>query len=65
MSEQLLVYHGAPTLAGVKTGSLFTCNYQDEAQTYADIRRLNNKLVCKGIRILPLRLFDGKALIYI
>ena len=32
MSDQYLVRHCAPTLAGLKTGSLFTCPYGCQEQ---------------------------------
>ena len=41
MSEEILVRQGAPTLAGIKTGSLFPCPCEDKEALFADIRRLN------------------------
>lgn len=64
MSEGLLVCHCAPTLAGIKCGSLFSCPYEDTAQIVSTLRGLNRKLVPKGLRVLPLRYADGRALIY-
>ena len=49
MTEKLLVRNGAPTLAGMKTGSLFTCPYQSREEIQGDIRELNRRLVPKGI----------------
>ena len=65
MSEELLVRHGAPTLAGMKTGSLFSCACGDAAALRGDkgqrtyLQRShaglsagrNNALVNLGIRI--------------
>ena len=39
MSEEILVKQGAPTLAGIKTGSLFPCPCRDEGALLDDIRR--------------------------
>ena len=64
MSEDLLIRHCSPTLAGIKTGNLFSCACLDREELTKELRRLNRKLVPKGIRILPLRVRKGRALIY-
>ena len=46
MSEEYLVAHTAPTLAGLKTGSLFPCAYSSWPVLLREIRAL-------GIRVLP------------
>ena len=65
MSEEYLVRHCAPTLAGIKTANLFTCPCRNREKLLAFVRRTNAKLVRKGLRILPLRFSDEKALIYV
>ncbi|MBQ9844839.1 MAG: DUF3793 family protein [Oscillospiraceae bacterium] len=65
MSEHMLIDHCSPTLAGVKTGSLFTCDYKSKNKVYLEIRRINRILVPKGLRLLPLRFHKGKVLIYL
>ena len=65
MSESLLIHHCSPTLAGVKTGNLFTCDCKCKKEVNKEIRRLNRILVPKGLRIIPLRFHNGKALIYV
>ena len=65
MSDQYLVRHCAPTLAGLKTGSLFTCPYGCREELFRSIRRMNQRLLPKGLRVLPLRCSEHKALIYI
>lgn len=65
MSEELLVRHCAPTLAGMKTGNLFTCAYSSESDLRETVRRWNQTLSAKGIRVLPLRHGGSKALIYL
>ena len=35
MSEDSLVFHCAPTLAGIKSGSLFTCDYTKKSELLA------------------------------
>lgn len=65
MSEDMLIRYCAPTLAGLKTGSLFSCSCTNKEGLTRDICLINRKLVPKGIRILPLRVGEGKALIYV
>jgi len=65
MSEQLLVQHCSPTLAGIKTGNMFSCTFASLQEMKDTLRRLNGILVKKGIRVLPLRYRDNRALIYV
>ena len=65
MTEDYLVRNCAPTLAGLKTGNLFTCPCQDIEALLASVRRLNRRLTAKGLRLLPLRFSDSKALLYL
>ena len=64
MSEDLLIRHCSPTLAGIKTGNLFSCACPSRKDLTRDLCRLNKKLVPRGICILPLRVRKGCALIY-
>ena len=64
MSEDLLIRHCSPTLAGIKTGNLFSCACPSRKDLTRDLCRLNKKLVPRGIRILPLRVRKGRAFIY-
>ena len=65
MSEELLVRHGAPTLAGMKTGSLFSCACGDAAALRKELRRLNRMLAPRGLCLLLLRQTEGRALLYL
>lgn len=65
MSEWDLVKNCAPTLAGIKTGSLFTCPYESRDAVLASVRRFNERLGSKGLRALPMRFSEKKALIYV
>jgi hypothetical protein len=64
MSDELLVRQCAPTLAGVKTGSMFSCRFESVEELYFEIRRVNRILVPKGLCLLPLRVSGKRALIY-
>ncbi|MBE6883963.1 MAG: DUF3793 family protein [Ruminococcaceae bacterium] len=65
MSEELIIRHCSPTLAGLKTGNLFSCSYESKEILNNELRKLNRKLSSKGLRVLPLRISDQKALIYL
>lgn len=65
MSEELLVRHCSPTLAGMKTGNIFSCSYTNSSDLRDFLRRLNQTLVKKGLRVLPLRIQQNCALIYV
>lgn len=65
MGEEMLVRYCSPTLAGIKTGNMFTCPYESKVQVIRDIRRLNQRLVPKGLCILPLRYSKGHVLVYV
>lgn len=65
MSEVDIVRNCAPTLAGLKTGSTFVCPYLSEEQLYSSLRAVNCKLRPKGVRLIPLRKRENRALIYV
>ena len=65
MSEENLVRQCAPTLAGIKTGTIFPAPFSSLAELTAEIRELNRILVPKGLRLLPLRYQDHTALLYL
>ena len=65
MSEELIVRYCSPTLAGIKTGNMFVCSYADVNEMRDAVRRCNRQLGNKGIRFLPLRFRNNRALIYV
>ena len=64
MSEEAIVKYCSPTLAGIKTGSLFSCSYNSKNEVCAFLRALNISLGNKGVRFMPLRFKNKKVLIY-
>lgn len=64
MSEEIFIRHCSPTLAGIKTANLFNCRFENAEEMRECIRELNRILVKKGIRVLPLRYRDNRALVY-
>ena len=65
MSDEVVIRHCSPTLAGLKTGSLFSYRYDSEDELRRDIRAMNRVLVPKGLRVLSLSCKQGRALIYL
>jgi hypothetical protein len=65
MSEDLIVRCCAPTLAGIKTGSMFSIGFESKDQMTKELRQLNGVLSSCGICILPLRYHAKKALLYL
>lgn len=65
MSEEMIVRHCSPTLAGMKIGSIFSCSFSDITELRNYIRNLNQLLVKKGLRVLSLRIEGERALIYV
>ncbi len=65
MCEQLIIRHCSPTLAGIKTANIFTCFYGNKEMLCREIRSLNGRLTVKGLCILPLRIDEKKAVVYV
>ncbi len=67
MSDDLIVKHCSPTLAGLKTGSMFCCSFESDAELTCTLYRLNKILGPLGLRAIPLRHTPGggRAMIYI
>lgn len=65
MSDETVIRCCAPTLAAIKTGSLFNSPFESREEMTASLRAINRSLIPKGVCALPLRYEDGKALIYL
>jgi len=65
MSGELLIRNCSPTLAGLKTGNMFSFPCPSDSMMREAVRDWNKKLTRKGIRMLPLRYNGKNALIYI
>lgn len=65
MSDEIVIRCCAPTLAAIKTGSMFMCPFGSREEMTASLRSVNSSLLSKGVCALPLRYEDGKALIYL
>ena len=65
MSDEIVIRCCAPTLAAIKTGSLFNCPFASRGEMTASLRAINHCLLHKGVCAIPLRYQDGNALIYL
>lgn len=65
MSDEVVVNNCSPTMAGLKTGNLFACPYDCRRQLYENIRHFNRRLTPRGVRMIPVRVQNGRALIYV
>lgn len=65
MSEELLVRHCSPTLAGMKTGSLFMSRFESEGEMRRDVQSLNRRLQHKGLRVVPMCCREKRVLLYV
>lgn len=65
MPGALVIKHCAPTLAGLKSGNLFSCSCESKGKLRDDISGFNQTLVPKGLRMVPIRIQNGRALIYL
>lgn len=63
--EAFLIRHCSPTLAALKTASLFNCSYSTEKELIEDIEYWNETMMIKGIGLFMLRKGNGRALIYV
>lgn len=65
VSEELVVNNCSPTMAGLKTGNLFACTYECKRRLYESIRQFNHCLTPRGVRMIPVKAENGRALIYV
>lgn len=63
--EETIIRMAAPTLAGIKTGSLFPYYYQSRRELGKEMSRINALLRARGLRLLLLRLTARYALLYL
>ena len=64
MLKNALVEHCSPTLAGIKTGNMFSVS-NDLTDLLSEIRELNRIMTSRGLRLIPLRRSDKRTLIYL
>jgi len=67
LPEELIVKHCSPTLAGIKTGSIFSCIFKDDQDLKDSLSELNELLKDRGLRAIPLKYTKGggHAIVYV
>lgn len=63
--EKQLIEYCSPTLASLKTASLFRLSFCTKSELYAQIAQWNAQLNQKGISVIVLKQWDKNALIYV
>ncbi len=64
MPDAYIVTHCSPTLANLKTGSLFTV-YDKKETVLRDVTALNRRITRFGLRMVPLRVREASSLLYL
>lgn len=65
MISESVIRFCSPTLAGMKTGSLFNMPYENKRQVLAFVGWFNRNLSSKGIEMRVLRFSENKCLVYV
>ena len=63
--ENVIGYHCAPALAGIKPSNIVSCHKNQGYEVDEEIKRLNNQLNCKGIYFEPLCRCDKRVLLMV
>ena len=64
MPDAYIVDYCSPTLAGLKTGSMFTAK-ADPKTIRSEILKINRRITQYGLRLVPLRFRNGNVLLYL
>ena len=65
MSDEMIVRYCSPTLAGIKTGSLFSAAFASRRECVEALRRWNALLRGKGLRAVPFANKNGRTTVYV
>ena len=65
MSEEMLIRHCSPTLAGLKTANLVNCPCPSVSELEQQLGRLSSTLNPKGVLLEMLSAGNGMALVYV
>ncbi len=65
MLEEHIIEYCAPTLAGIKAGSLFSYRWNDKMNMNNSIGEFNRRYVPRGVCLLPLKVIESYALLYL
>ncbi len=65
MPDSIIIENCSPTLAGIKTGNIFTIDRSLISDIRSELRNLNQLFTDKGIRVIPLKISEKNVLIYL
>lgn len=65
MPDELIIRHCSPTLAGLKTGNMFSVVFDCKERMVNDLKSINAKLRDKGLRAVSISKGGSRYLIYI
>ena len=65
MCEEMIVRYCSPTLAGIKTGSLFSAAFASKTERTETLREWNALLRRKGLRAVPFGCGKGRTVVYV
>ena len=65
MPDNIIVENCSPTLAGIKTGNIFTIDRSQISDLCEELRELNQCFTGKGLRAIPLKITEKNVLIYL
>ncbi len=65
MPDSIIIENCSPTLAGIKTGNIFTIDRSLISDIRDELRELNQCFTAKGLRAIPLKITDKSVIIYL
>ena len=65
MPDNIIVENCSPTLAGIKTGNIFTIDRSLITDLNEELRELNQCFTDKGLRAIPLKVTEKNVLLYL
>lgn len=65
MFERYLIEYCSPTLASLKTASLFSLKFTDDAELLENLRIWNENFVDKGVMLMLLQKSENRGLVYV
>lgn len=65
MPEELIIKHCSPTLAGLKSGSMFSVTFDSNEEMVKVLKELNGVLKNKGLRAVPFKKSENRHIVYV
>ncbi len=65
MPDNIIIENCSPTLAGIKTGNIFTIDKSLISDIKEELCELNRIFIDKGLRAIPLKITEKSVLIYL